>query len=103
MIAVMTLNRKISFSIITGIFQAFICLILLSAALVTASTKGWLFGLKNNGEQIAMSRIQVTTKNPKLNFPPKLIAIIEPTRTFKAIPQIFNIEFPESKLSSNIL
>lgn len=45
-------------------FQAFICLILLSAAaLVAASTKGWLFGLsKNNGEQIAMSRIQVMLK-----------------------------------------
>lgn len=43
-----------------GMIGAFICLILLSAALVTASTKGWLFGLnKNNGEHVA-ARIQVT-------------------------------------------
>src|SRR5690349_7822257 len=42
-----------------GMIGAFICLILLSAALVTASTKGWLFGLnKNNGEHVA-ARIQV--------------------------------------------
>lgn len=40
---------------------AFICLILLSAVLVTASTKGWLFSLnKNNGEHVA-ARIQVIT------------------------------------------
>lgn len=40
---------------------AFVCLILLSAVLVTASTKGWLFSLnKNNGEHVA-ARIQVIT------------------------------------------
>jgi len=39
---------------------SFICLIFLSAVLVTASTKGWWFGLsKNNGEHVA-ARIQVT-------------------------------------------
>jgi len=39
---------------------AFITLILLSTVLVTASTKGWWFGLnKNNGEHVA-ARIQVT-------------------------------------------
>jgi hypothetical protein len=44
-----------------GMIGAFICLILLSAALVTASTKGWLFGLnKNNGEHVA-ARIQVSS------------------------------------------
>lgn len=38
---------------------AFISLILLSTVLVTASTKGWWFGLnKNNGEHVA-ARIQV--------------------------------------------
>lgn len=42
-----------------GMIGAFICLIFLSAVLVTASTKGWLFGLnKNNGEHVA-ARIQV--------------------------------------------
>jgi uncharacterized membrane protein YccC len=43
-----------------GMIGAFICLILLSAVLVTASSKGWLFGLnKNNGEHVA-ARIQVS-------------------------------------------
>lgn len=41
-----------------GIIGAFVFLILLSAALVTASTKGWLFGLKDDGEHVA-ARIQV--------------------------------------------
>lgn len=42
-----------------GMIGAFVCLILLSAALVAASTKGWLFSLsKNNGEHVA-ARIQV--------------------------------------------
>lgn len=42
-----------------GMIGAFICLIFLSAVLVTASSKGWLFGLnKNNGEHVA-ARIQV--------------------------------------------
>lgn len=38
---------------------AFLVLVLLSTAIVTASTKGWLFGAqKNNGEHVA-ARIQV--------------------------------------------
>ena len=43
-----------------GMICAFICLMLLSAGLlVTASTKGWLFGLnKQNGEHVA-ARVQV--------------------------------------------
>jgi hypothetical protein len=42
-----------------GIIGAFIVLIMLSAVLVTASTKGWLFGLnKADGEHVA-ARIQV--------------------------------------------
>lgn len=42
-----------------GMIGVFITLILLSTALVTASTKGWLFGSqKNNGEHVA-ARIQV--------------------------------------------
>lgn len=51
-----------------GMIGAFICLILLSAALVTASTKGWLFGLnKNNGEHVA-ARIQVSSLFRRLLF-----------------------------------
>lgn len=43
-----------------GMICAFISLIFLSAVLVTASTKGWLFGLnKINGEHVA-ARIQVS-------------------------------------------
>lgn len=42
-----------------GMIGAFIVLLCLSAVLVTASTKGWWFGLnKNNGEHVA-ARIQV--------------------------------------------
>ena len=43
-----------------GMICAFVCLMLLSAGLlVTASTKGWLFGLnKHNGEHVA-ARVQV--------------------------------------------
>jgi hypothetical protein len=43
-----------------GMIGAFVSLILLSTVLVTASTKGWWFGLnKNNGEHVA-ARIQVS-------------------------------------------
>jgi hypothetical protein len=54
----LTLQKVISTKA-KGMIGAFITLILLSTALVTASTKGWLFGLnKNNGEHVA-ARIQV--------------------------------------------
>ncbi|KAG5682062.1 hypothetical protein PVAND_011447 [Polypedilum vanderplanki] len=44
-----------------GMIGAFISLILLSTVLVTASTKGWWFGLnKNNGEHVA-ARIQANS------------------------------------------
>ena len=52
---------------------AFITLILLSTVLVTASTKGWWFGLnKNNGEHVA-ARIQVTNDLYLSNFKLRLI------------------------------
>lgn len=52
-----------------GMICAFICLMLLSAGLlVTASTKGWLFGLnKQNGEHVA-ARIQVTQKTTTTTY-----------------------------------
>jgi hypothetical protein len=51
-----------------GMIGAFICLILLSAVLVTASTKGWLFGLnKNNGEHVA-ARIQVSSRQKLISM-----------------------------------